>query len=34
MNLEGGWVPSNDGDVFLKGVMSMHVSFVLVDLIL
>lgn len=34
ITLEGGWVPSIDGDVFLKGVMSMDISFVVVDLVL
>lgn len=33
MSLEGEWVPSNNGDVFLKGVMSMDIAFVVVDLI-
>lgn len=31
MRLEDGWVPSNDGGVFLNRVMSM--DFVVVDLI-
>lgn len=33
MSLEGGWMLSNYGDVFLKGVLSMDVAFVVVDLI-
>lgn len=33
MSLEGGCMLSNDGRVFLKGVLSMDVAFVVVDLI-
>lgn len=33
MSLEGEWVLSND-NVFLKGVMSLDIAFVIVDLIL